>query len=384
MLRLHARLRVERSKIIPLLSPPMLITTTLRRVLGQLPDKVKVIDRYVGKGQPVYIIAEIGLNHNGDVETAKTLMREAKNAGVDAVKFQKRTTQDILTKAALDAPYNSPSAMGATYGEHRNKLEFTRADYLELLKYAEELDVAFFASVWDQKSVDFMESIGTGAYKIPSADITNLPLLEYVAKTNKPVLISTGMCTMEEIDAAVETVLKHNHRLIIHHCVSLYPCPEDKLNLRALPMLAERFSPLPVGYSGHETTIEPTLAAVALGACTVERHITLDRTMRGSDHKASLEIPELVKLVADIRRIEKALGQPIKLIYPEEIPMREKLGKCIVAAVDIPKGTVITRAMLTLKSPCKGLTSHHMPKLIGKKTKVDHAIDALVTHETTE
>lgn len=362
----------------------MLININLRRLLGQLPDKVKVVDRYVGKGQPVYIIAEIGLNHNGDVETAKKLIQEAKNAGVDAVKFQKRTTKDILTQDALNAPYNSPNAMGATYGEHRDKLEFDRAQYLELLQFAEKLGITFFASVWDPKSVDFMESIGTGAYKVPSADITNIPLLEYVAKTNKPVLISTGMCTMDEIDAAVEAVLKYNNRLIIHHCVSLYPCAEDKLNLRALPMLAERFSPLPVGYSGHETTLEPTLAAVALGACTVERHITLDRNMRGSDHKASLEIPELIKLVTDIRRVEKALGQPIKLIYPEELPMREKLGKCIVAATDIPKGATITRDMLTLKSPCKGLTSHHIPKLLNKKAKIHHKIDDLVTHDTTE
>ncbi len=257
-------------------------------------------------------------------------------------------------------------------------------EYVALRKYAEEIGVIFFASVWDPKSVDFMESIGVGAYKVPSADITNLPLLEYVAKTNKPVLISTGMCTLDEIDEAVETVLRHNNRLIIHHCVSLYPCPEEKLNMRALPMLAERYAPLPVGYSGHETTVEPTLAAIAMGAATVERHITLDRNMKGPDHKASLEIPELKKLVEEIRRIERVLGQPIKLIYPEEVPMREKLAKSIVARVTIPKGTKITQEMLTLKSPAKGLMARDMPKLVGRRAKVDIAPDDLLAHDKVE
>jgi sialic acid synthase SpsE len=362
----------------------MLLNTNLKRLIGSLPEKVKIRAQYVGKNQPLYFIAEIGLNHNGDLQLAFDLMRKAKDAGVDAVKFQKRTTQDILTKAALDAPYESPNAMGRTYGEHREKLEFNQDQYVAIMQYAKEINITCFASVWDPASVDFMEAIGIDAYKIPSADITNLPLLEYVAKKDKPVLISTGMCTLEEIDEAIETVLKHTNKLVIHHCVSLYPCPENKLNLRALPMLAERYRPLPVGYSGHETTLEPTLAAVAMGACTVERHITLDKSMRGSDHKASLSTEELAQLVSMIRRIEGALGEPVKLIYPEEIPMREKLGKSIVAATPIAKHTTITKEMLTLKSPCKGLTAHHIPKLIGKRAAKDLAVDALVTYDTVE
>ncbi|MSR85678.1 N-acylneuraminate-9-phosphate synthase [Candidatus Uhrbacteria bacterium] len=358
-----------------------LINTNLKRLIGALPHRVKIDRQYVGPGESVYVIAEIGLNHNGDIELAKKLITEAKIAGADAVKFQKRTTQDILTQAALQAPYTSPSAMAPTYGEHREKLEFNLDQYKELLAFANQLGVTFFASVWDQRSADLMEEIGIHAYKVPSADLTNLPLLEYVAKKNKPILISTGMCTLDEIDEAVETVLRFNPRLIVNHCVSLYPCPEDKLNLKALPMLADRYRPLPLGYSGHETTLEPTLAAVAMGACLVERHITLDRTMRGPDHKASLEIPELAKLVTDIRRLEKSFGQPIKLIYPEEVPMREKLAKSIVARDFIPAGTSITMDMLTLKSPAKGLMARSLPILVGRKTKQDIQSDTLITFD---
>ena len=206
----------------------MKITERIGLLLSKLPPKVKLKNRYVGHSEPVFIIAEIGINHNGDIETAKKLIDSAVDVGADAVKFQKRTTAEILTREGREKLYTSPHAYAPTYGEHRDKLEFSKEQHAELKKYAEEKGVQFFASVWDHVSTDQMEELGVDAYKIPSADLTNLPLLEHVAKKQKPVLLSTGMNTLEEIEQAVDTVLAHNNRVIIFHCLSLYPAPDDK------------------------------------------------------------------------------------------------------------------------------------------------------------
>jgi sialic acid synthase SpsE len=343
----------------------------LKRILEGLPQKIKIGTRYVGPGEPVFVIAEVGINHNGDIELAKKLIDAAKDAGADAVKFQKRTVDEILTKEGLAKPYTSPHAFAPTYGEHRKKLEFSETEYRELKRYADAKNILFFASVWDPKSVDFMESFGVDAYKIPSADVINVPLLEYVAQKNKPVLLSTGMSTMAEIEEAVDAILRHNSRLIIFHCVSLYPCPDDKINLSFMDTLRERFSPLPIGYSGHEMGLLPTLAAVARGAYIVERHLTLDKTMKGSDHAASLEPHQFTELVSYIRQIEKIQGVPEKIVYEELKPLREKLAKSIVAKTHIPRGTVIRPEMLTIKGPGYGIKPSLIHELVGRVAQAD-------------
>lgn len=359
----------------------MSLKENIRRILGGLPEKVKIGTRYVGPGEPVFIIAEVGINHNGSLETAKKLIDAAKDAGADAVKFQKRTTEEILTKAGLDKPYTSPHAFAPTYGEHRKKLEFSEAEYRELKDYATKKRILFFASIWDKTSADFMEGFDTDAFKIPSADVINTPLLEYVAKKNRPVLLSTGMNTLEEIDDAVHAVLDSNQRLIIFHCLSLYPSPEEKIDLRFMDELKRRYHPLPVGYSGHEMDTLPTIAAVSRGACIVERHLTLDKTMKGSDHAASLEPHQFKDLVDSIRRVEKILGSSEKILYDELKPLREKLAKSVVACTAIARGAVITADMLAVKGPGNGIKPSRMGELVGRVAQTDIEED---THIPTD
>lgn len=347
----------------------------LKQILEGLPAKVKIGRRYVGPNEPVFVIAEVGINHNGDMALAKQLIDVAKEAGADAVKFQKRTTSEILTKEGIEKPYTSPHAFAPTYGEHRNKLEFDLDQYRELKRYALERGVQFFASVWDAHSTDEMEELGIDAFKIPSADVINTPLLEYVAAKDRPVLLSTGMSTMEEIEEAVKAVLRHNSRLVLFHCLSLYPSPEEKINLRFMDVLREKFAPLPVGYSGHEMGLLPTLAAVARGAVIVERHLTLDKTMKGSDHAASLEPHQFKELVDSIHAIEKILGVPEKIMYEELKPLREKLAKSLVAKVAIPKGSVISAEMLTQKGPGTGIKPSQFREVVGRIAAEDIPAD---------
>lgn len=356
----------------------MNIKETIKKLFTNLPSKVKVGRRYIGSGYPVFVIAEIGINHNGDIEIAKKLIDEAVTSGVDAVKFQKRTTKEILTKEGLDRPYNSPHSFAPTYGEHRDKLEFSKEQYKELKKYAEQKGLLFFASVWDTSSADFLEELDIDAYKIPSADTINLPLLEYVAKKNKPVLISTGMNTEDEIYAAVYSVLKHNSRIIIFHCLSLYPSPEDKINLHYLDILREKFKPLPVGYSGHEVDLLATLAAVSRGAHIIERHFTLDKKMKGGDHASSLEPMEMKSLVDSVRRIEKILGRAERVMYEELKPLREKLAKSVVTKKVIKKGDIITLSMLGIKGPGTGIGPAQLEDLLGRVSPVDIDEDVII------
>jgi len=353
----------------------------IKRILEGLPKKVKIGKRYMGEGQPVFVVAEIGINHNGSFELAKRLIKEAKLAKADAVKFQKRNPEEILIKEWLERPYNSPNAYGRTYGEHRKKLELSGEEYYKLKKYADDLGILFFASVWDFSSADFMEKLGVAAYKIPSADVINLPLLEYVAKKDRPILLSTGMSTLEEIDEAVKTILKYNSRLIIFHCVSLYPCPDDKIDLNFMNILKQRYKPLPIGYSGHEIGYLPTLTAVAMGTPIVERHFTLNKKMKGSDHAASLEPKELKELIEKIKTVEKIRGEAKKIIYEELKPIREKLAKSIVSKKDIPKGTVITEEMFSIKGPGSGIKPSLIREVIGRVAQVDIEKDKLIPSE---
>ncbi len=350
----------------------------MRRILQQLQPKVKIGTQYVGSDHPTYMIAEIGNNHNGDIELAKQLILKAKEVGCQAVKFQKRTLNQVFTRMALDAPYTSPTSLGATYGEHRARLELTRDDFIDLRALAKKLDLVFFATPFDHTSVRFLEDVGVDAYKIASFDVTNLPLLDDVARRNKPIILSTGMSTMEEVDEAVETILKHNTRLVILHCVSIYPTPDEKLDLAVIRAMKQRYRPLPIGYSGHEIDYLPTLVAVSLGADVIERHFTLDKNMKGPDHKLSLNPDEMAACIRDIRRHEQMLGDAVKEVDAEEYKARSKHSKSLVAAVTIPSGTKITSDMLTIKSPGSGLKPNLVHKIVGKVAKADIAGDTLL------
>lgn len=338
-------------------------------------------NRPVGDGHPCFIIAEAGVNHNGDVEIAKRLIIGAADCGADAVKFQKRTVEDILIRSALERPYDSPTALAATYGEHRKKLELSEDAWKELKNFAKEKNIIFFASVWDPKSADFLETLDAPVYKVASADLTNLPLLEHIAAKGKPIIMSTGMSTLEEIDEAVETVLAKNKDLILMHTVSDYPCPDNRVNLRMIPALRERYG-LPVGYSGHETGVAMSVAARTLGAVVIEKHFTLDRAWRGPDHAASLEPEGLRRVVKYIKSaIEPAFGDGIKTITEEEKKSRAKLAKSVAARVQISKGTVITANMLAIKGPGTGLKPKHAKDLVGKTAQADIQEDTLIPTE---
>lgn len=286
-------------------------------------DAVKIGDVPVGDGQPVYVIAEIGLNHNGSVENAKKLIDVAVEAGAQAVKFQKRTP-DIATPEHMKATPRETPWGTMTYLEYRYKVEFEQDEYSEIDAYCKEKGVVWFASPWDEPSVDFLESMDAVAYKIASASVTDLGMLRKIKETGKPVILSTGMSTIEQIDTAVETLGKEN--LIILHATSTYPLPPEEANLRMIQTLKDRYD-VPVGYSGHEPGLQISVAAVALGAVAVERHITLDRTMWGSDHAASLEPKGFISLCRDIRIIEEALGDGVKKVFPGELAPLSKLRR---------------------------------------------------------
>ncbi|MFN0071861.1 MAG: N-acetylneuraminate synthase family protein [Chloroflexota bacterium] len=336
--------------------------------------------RAIGEDYPCYIIAEAGVNHNGSLDLAKKLVDIAQEAGADAVKFQKRTVGDILIAEALNRPYTVPTALGPTYGEHREKLELSADEWAELSEHCQVSGIAMLASGWDKKSVDFLDELGIPAFKVASADLTNLPLLVHTAKKNKPVILSTGMSDLDEIDLAVETIRKFNDRLILLQCTSTYPADNEKIHLRVMATYRQRYGIL-IGYSGHERGLAPTEAAVALGANVIERHFTIDRTMVGPDHAASLEPDGLRRLIRNVRNIEKALGSPEKQIVEGEWGVRERLAKSVVAAVEIPAGTTLTIEMLTLKGPGTGIKPVSVPDLVGRVTQQTIGVDTILPKE---
>ncbi|GAA3634430.1 N-acetylneuraminate synthase family protein [Microbacterium awajiense] len=287
---------------------------------------VKIGTRTIGAGHPAYVIAEIGLNHNGDVEIAKQLIDVAAEAGADAVKFQKRTP-DIATPAHMRDTLRETPWGTMTYLEYRHRVEFSREQYIEVADHAVLRGLDWFASPWDVPSVHFLEDLGVVAHKVASASLTDLAVLQALRATGKPVILSTGMSTLEQIDLAIDVL--GVDRLVLMHATSTYPMEPDEANLRVIPTLRERYPGVPVGYSGHERGLQISIAAVALGAAAVERHITLDRTMWGSDHAASLEPTGLQHLVRDIRVVEAALGDGVKRVFPGELAPMAKLRRVL-------------------------------------------------------
>ncbi|MCX6996557.1 MAG: N-acetylneuraminate synthase family protein [Kiritimatiellaeota bacterium] len=286
--------------------------------------EIKIGGIPVGDGHPCFVIAEIGINHNGDIELAKKLIDVAEAAGCNAVKFQKRTVDVVYSPEELAKPRESP--FGMTNGDLKFGLEFEREQYEEIARYCKEQQILWLASCWDEQSVDFIDRFAVPCYKIASASLTDDALLRYTRNKAgaRPILLSTGMSTIEQIDHAVE-VLGCDNLLVLHSC-STYPAYYEELNLRVIPLLRVRYN-VPIGYSGHETGLASSVAAVALGACVVERHITLDRSMWGSDHAASLEPSGITRLVRDIRLVETAMGDGIKRVIEREYPIQKKLRR---------------------------------------------------------
>lgn len=283
---------------------------------------VRIGNRSVGDGAPSYLIAEIGINHNGDLDIARKLISLAHAAGCDAVKFQKRTVDVVYTAAELAAPRESP--FGTTNGELKRGLEFDKKAYDAIDAYCKDVRMPWFASCWDEASVDFIDAYDPPCYKIASASLTDDNLLKHTRSKGKPIIMSTGMSTMAQVEHAVE-ILGTKDLLLLHTC-STYPSQYNELNLRVMKTLADKFG-VPVGYSGHESGLAPSIAAVALGAAAIERHITVDRAMWGSDQAASLGPSGLTRLVRDIRLVETSMGSPEKQVVPTEVPIAKKLRR---------------------------------------------------------
>lgn len=324
----------------------------------------------VGDGLPAYIIAEIGQNHNGSVVIAKKLIDMAVESGANAVKFQKRDIPSELTKEAFNKPYDNPNSFGKTYGEHRIALELNEEQHRELKEYANARGITYFVTPTDIPSVEMMERLDVPFYKVASRDLTNLPLLERLSKTNKPIIISTGMATMEEIEDAVNTLGKNRKDIIILQCISQYPADLERVNLKVMKTLRNKFNKI-TGYSDHTTGIIAALTASILSAAVIEKHITLNKAMKGSDHAGSAEKEEFTKLIKYIKDARKTIGDGIKDFDPIVLPAKQKLARSIVSKIPIKKGTILTEDMITLKSPGTGLKWKEKNLILGKKANLD-------------
>jgi N-acetylneuraminate synthase len=327
---------------------------------------IKISGTPIGKGYPCYIIGEIGINHNGKIDIAKKLIDTAVNAGANAVKFQKRSLNDLYRTEVLENP-NIESQGFEILLDVLKKVELSDSDYREIIIYCNEKNITFLCTPWDIKSLDFLESLDVPAYKIASADLTNFLLIKHISETKKPILVSTGMSTIEEIEKTVNFLKEKNSNFLILHTNSTYPAPVDSLNLSLIPSLEQKFQ-IPVGYSGHEQGIIPSVTSAILGAVVIERHITLDKTMDGMDQSSSLEPSEFVQLIKFIREAENSIGNPIKKMTRGEILQKEVLGKSLVSSCNIEEGEIFTENNIEVKGPAKGLSPQYFYEILGKKS----------------
>ena len=348
-------------------------------------NKSEVIDlngRLVGDKHPTYFIAEIGNNHNGDFYLAKRSIEAAAAAGAHAVKFQKRSIPDTFARELRDRPQTEGVIKGRSYGEYRQELELDFHQFSDLQQIASELGITFFATPFDFPSLEFLEKLEVPYYKIASFDVTNLPLIRAIAKTSKPIVLSTGMASAEEVKTAVDHIQQVHSDIILLHCVSVYPSPDSTINLSGMQWLKQNFTPLHVGYSGHEPDILPSLVAIAQGAKVVERHFTLSKSLNGPDHATvSIEPDEFKEMVQASGRIHLMQGKHAKSVLPEEQKTRDKHSKSLVSAVNIPKGTRISEEMLVCKSPGYGLKPGDINILVGRVALKDIDIDTVLRLE---
>jgi len=312
-----------------------------------------------------FIVAEIGHNHQGDVEKCKEMFRVAKECGVDAVKLQKRDNRGLYTRAMYDKPYDHENSFGATYGEHREALEFGWDEYGELQRYSRQIGLTFFATAFDLPSAEFLARLDIPAIKVASGDLKTLPLLRRVAELGKPMIVSTGGATLEDIERAYETIVPANPQLCFLQCTAAYPAAPEELNLNVIATLRRRFPELVIGLSDHENGIVMAVAAYVLGARVIEKHFTLNHTWKGTDHAFSLEPIGLRKLVRDLRRMRVALGNGIKCPLPSEQAPIRKMGKKLVAARPLPAGHVLTAQDIAMKSPADGLSARFWDQVVG-------------------
>jgi sialic acid synthase len=335
-----------------------------------MPRQITIGRTVIDDDSDCYVIAEVGHNHQGNMETARKIFAMAKECGANAVKLQKRDNKTLFTREMYESPYENRNSFGDTYGAHREFLEFGRDQYLELQAYAKELGLDFFATAFDIPSADFLADLNVPAYKLASGDLTNLPLLRHVASLGKPLILSTGGGTLEDIDLAIETILPLNSQIGLLQCTSGYPCEYEDMNLRVIESLRARFPEIVIGFSGHDTGIAMSVVAYVLGARIVEKHITLNRTMRGTDQSFSLEHGGLRRMVRDLRRARVALGDGNKRVYASERDPLKKQMKFIVAVRDLPEGHVLTHDDVAMRiTRHGGLPPKRIDQIVGKRLK---------------
>jgi len=340
--------------------------------------KIKIGNRWIGEEQPCFIIAEAGVNHNGNLDLAKKLIDTAKDAGADAVKFQTFKAENMVTKHVEMAEYQKRNTKKEeSQFEMIKKLELRYEDFEELKNYCDKKGIMFLSTPHSPDAINFLESL-VPVYKVGSGDLTNLPFLEKLAEKRKPIILSTGMATLDEIEEAVETVKNNGcSEIVLLQCVTSYPARIEDINLRAIQTLKQAFQ-LPVGFSDHTLSVVIPAAAVAMGACVIEKHFTLDKNLLGPDHKASLEPKELKEMIKNIREAEKAMGDGIKRPTAEEEEIKKIVRKSIVAKVDILERSTITRDMLEIKRPGTGIPPKYIDMIVGKKAKEDIYKDEII------
>ena len=345
---------------------------------------MRINDRFIGNNSPCFIIAEAGINHNGDIEIAKKMIDAAKNAGADAVKFQTFKAENVASKYAEIAEYQREDMR---HGEKQldmiKKFELNYEDFKILKDYCDVKEIMFLSTPHSLDAIDFLESL-IPIYKIGSGDLTNIPFLRKIAGKRKPIILSTGMANLGEIEEAIWAVEEEGNRdILLLHCISNYPTKIEDVNLRVIQTLNEAFK-FPVGLSDHTLSTVIPAVAVALGACIIEKHFTLDKAMEGPDHKSSLEPEELKEMIKNIKEVEKALGNGIKKPTKEEEKIKKIVRKSIVAKVDIPKGSTIEEKMIEIKRPGNGISPKHIDKIIGSRVRVDIHKDEIIKWDEIE
>jgi sialic acid synthase len=341
--------------------------------------------RRIADDEPAYVIAEIGHNHQGDLEKAKALIHAATECGVDAVKLQKRDNRRLFTRAFYDTPYDNENSFGATYGEHREALELGKSEWFELSRYSREEGVAFVAAAFDPPSADLLAELDVDAFKFASGDLLNVPFLRYIAAFGKPLFLSTGGGTIEDIDRAVEAIAPLNRRLCVLHCTASYPADVEDLNLSVIATLRERYPEFVIGLSDHHNGIAMAPVAYMLGARAFEKHFTLNHAWKGTDHAYSLMPDGMRRFVRDLHRVPAALGDGVKRRLPSEERPLEKMGKKLVAVRDLPVGHVLAEGDIEARSPADGgLPPYEIDRLLGRTLLRPLSVQQEVTFEDVE
>ena len=340
--------------------------------------------RLIDDSSTCYVIAEIGHNHQGDVEQAKQMFAKAKECGADAVKLQKRDNRSLFTKEYYTRPYDNPNSFGPTYGEHREALEFGRSEYLELQAYANEIGITFFATAFDEPSCEFLAELDMPAYKVASADIKNTPLLRCIAGIGQPVIMSTGAALLDDVRRAYNTIAEINPNVAVLQCTASYPPGWDELDLRVIATYRELFPASVIGFSSHDSGIAMAVAAYVLGGRIVEKHFTLNRALRGTDHAFSLEPQGLSKMIRDLRRAHVGLGDGTKRMHTCEVEPSVKMGKKLVTRRALPGGHVLTADDIVARSPGDGLPPYEIGNVVGRALRQPVVEETTLTFELLE